>query len=79
MRLILCLNKYTAIAILFLLSVLSRLMGISWIYQLMYFIFTIPDYSIQGFLLNISMIIILSFLIILMGITKAVIILKNRV
>ncbi|MUM64266.1 hypothetical protein D1867_03155 [Acidianus infernus] len=79
MKLILNLNKYTATVILFLLSVLSRLMGISWIYQLMYFIFTVPDYSVQGFLLNISMIIILSFLIILMGITKVIIILKNRV
>ncbi|WP_236751623.1 hypothetical protein [Acidianus sp. HS-5] len=78
MKLILSLNKRTSIAVLFLLSIFSRLIGIPWIYQFMYFLFTLPDYSIQGFFLNLSMIVILSIMIVIFGITKSILILKNK-
>ncbi|MDT7901736.1 MAG: hypothetical protein RRE78_07570 [Acidianus sp.] len=78
MKLLLSLNKYTSVGVLFLLSVVSKIMGTPWIYQIAYFLFTIPDYSIQGFLLNLSTIIILSFLIIILGIIKGIISLKEK-
>ncbi|WP_148691963.1 hypothetical protein [Acidianus manzaensis] len=72
MKILFLLNKYSGITILLLISFISRLMSVPWLYQFLYFLFTLPDYSLEGFLLNLSIIALLVIIIIPIAIAKGI-------
>ncbi|EZQ10898.1 MULTISPECIES: hypothetical protein [Acidianus] len=78
MSVFLYLNRVSGFAVLFLVSVLTKILSLPWFYQFLYLLFTVPDYSFTGFISNIGMIILLSFTIIIAGIYKLALIIANK-
>ncbi|AWR97481.1 hypothetical protein DFR86_07910 [Acidianus sulfidivorans JP7] len=77
MKLLLILNKYSGAAVLLLISVIGRLMSIPWLYQFLYYLFTLPDYSFEGLMINIGIIFLLVIIIVPLAIVKGIISLYN--